>query len=126
MNTALLNKPQSTPNFAQVSDLWVCDGQTSTKTQKANASEFEASARALEGKVGEKRRQIQKAENSGYKNSKNQAPPTQLCFAILASIAPGFPAEHKRMRETRTPQLYLPRSPKKISRAMYERYTAAR
>ena len=46
---------------------------------------------------------------------------------VLASIAPGFPAEHKRMRETRTPQLYLYRlPPKKIFRAMHDRYTAKR
>jgi len=32
---------------------------------------------------------------------------------VLASIAPGYPAEHKRMRETRTPQLYLYRLPSK-------------
>ena len=73
-------------------------------------------------------KQIQKAENSGYKNSKNQAPPTQVCFAILASIAQGFPAEHKRMRENPHPSALFISSPlkKRISRAMHDRYTAKR
>ena len=49
LNLPLLNKPKNTPKFARVSELGVCNGQASTKTQKANVSKFEASARALEG-----------------------------------------------------------------------------
>ena len=41
LSLPLLNKPQSMPKFARVSELWVCDGgQTQERHRKANVSFF--------------------------------------------------------------------------------------
>ena len=65
--------------------------------------------RALEGEQGKKEYKYKKQEITVLKAQKSVVTKAKQGFTVLASIALGFPAEHKRMRETRTPQFYLPR-----------------
>ena len=58
-------------------------GQTQERHTKANMSEFEASARALEGRVGRKEDKYKKQKITVIK-FKNRDSPTQVCFAALA------------------------------------------
>ena len=83
--------------------------------------------RALEGEQGKKEYKYKKQKITVLKAQKSGVTKAKQGFTVLASIALGFPTEHKRMRETRTPQLYLHRLPQKgIYRAMHERCTTTR
>ena len=69
---------------ARVSESKVCEERKPSKSQMANMSVFRGICAHFGRREGEEIRENQKAENIGYKKSKNQDNPTQVCFAALA------------------------------------------
>ena len=67
---------------ARVSELEVGEEREPSKTQMANVSVFWGICARFGRREGEEIRGNQKAENIGYKKSKNQDNPTQVCFAL--------------------------------------------